>query len=97
MHIKHLPRLADSFIAHTGMSHWQVGLQAAGSAKFFRDLRNGTRNSCKIATYSRVLQYLSNHWPTDLAWPSDVPRPDPTPGSPAALAAGEAAAPEDAA
>ena len=83
MEIQHIIHLADSFIEHTGMSHWQIGLQAAGSAKFFRDLKEGTRNGCTIATYNRVIQWFSNHWPTDLAWPSDIPRPAPSPGSPA--------------
>lgn len=35
----------------------------------------------------RILQRASDHWPPDLAWPSDIPRPAPTPGSPAAEAA----------
>ena len=46
---------------------------------------------------ARVTQYFSDHWPAALPWPDDILRPDPTPGSPAALAAGEAAAPGDAA
>ena len=32
------------------------------------------------------MQWLSDHWPADLAWPSDIPRPPPAPDSPAARA-----------
>jgi len=39
----------------------------------------------KITTHvaARVFQWFSDHWPADLDWPSDIPRPAPTPGSPA--------------
>lgn len=30
-----------------------------------------------IATAHRVTQWLSDHWPADLDWPSDIPRPAP--------------------
>ena len=31
-----------------------------------------------------VVQWLSDHWPEGLEWPSDIARPQPTPGSPQA-------------
>ena len=48
-------------------------------------------HSCTVHTYTRTLQWFSDHWPTDLEWPKDTPRPDPSPDSPAAQAAAEAA------
>ena len=75
---EHLTQLADIFGGYTGMSHWQMGLKAAGSAKFFRDLRERRRIGCTIATYVRVTQWLSDHWPADTPWPSDIPRPAPS-------------------
>ena len=36
-----------------------------------------------------VAQWFSDHWPADLAWPSDIPRPPPLPDSPADLADAE--------
>ena len=60
------------------MSHWQLGLRAVGSAKFFRDLKNRNRKGCTIETYSRALQWFSDHWPADLPWPEDIPRPKPS-------------------
>ncbi len=41
-------------------------------------------------TYNRVLQWFSDHWPGELPWPPDIPRPAPSPDSLAA-AAGPAA------
>ena len=32
---------------------------------------------------ARIIQWFSDHWPADLAWPHDIPRPDPSPDSPA--------------
>ena len=33
---------------------------------------------------ARITQWFSDHWPEDLAWPVDIPRPAPSPDSPAA-------------
>ncbi len=30
-----------------------------------------------IATVRRVEKWLSDHWPDDLDWPADIPRPSP--------------------
>ena len=51
------------------------------SGKFFDRLNAG--GSCTIATYNRILHWFTDNWPADLAWPSDIPRPEPSPGSPA--------------
>lgn len=76
----HLITLSRAYEAKTGWSHWQVGLASTGSAKFYRDLRDGDpktgrRVGCSIRTYERALRWFSDHWPADLAWPADVPRP----------------------
>jgi len=75
--IEHLLRLADAAEAHGFGSHWQLGLRAVGSAKFFRDLRRGHRRGCTLQTYERAIRYFSDHWPADLDWPADIPRPAP--------------------
>ncbi len=85
--IDHLTRLAETMSAESGLSHWQIGLKATGSAKFFRDLKAGRRKGCTVATYGRVLQWFSDQWPADLAWPTDIPRPAASAGSPSAEAA----------
>ena len=87
--------LVDLYADRTRLSPHSVGRYAAGSGDFYVRLKQGHDLTTRRA--ARVTQYLSDRWPTNLAWPDDIPRPAPTPGSPAALAAGEAAAPEDAA
>ena len=31
-----------------------------------------------VGTVRRIEQWLSDHWPDDLDWPADIPRPTPT-------------------
>ncbi|WP_146193168.1 hypothetical protein [Maritimibacter sp. 55A14] len=50
------------------MSNWIVG-----NARLFQRLRDG--HGTTIRTYNKVLQWFSDHWPEDLDWPSDIPRP----------------------
>ena len=45
---------------------------------FFTRLHDGM--GCTVKTYSRVLQWFSDHWPPDLAWPTSIPRPKPSKG-----------------
>ena len=50
-----------------------------------------------VDTYTRAIQWFSDHWPTDLPWPPDIPRPvslPPSAGPAADGAPGEEAAPE---
>ena len=81
--------LAVGYAHWRGVSLWRVGHLAANRGSFFVDLREGRRH-CQTNTYSRVLQWFSDHWPSDLAWTADVPRPQPsgaTQESPAAVVA----------
>ena len=69
--------LSEVFAAHRGVSLWRVGHLAAGRGSFFVDIKNHKRH-CQTNTHTRVLQWFSDHWPSDLAWPSDIPPPSPT-------------------
>lgn len=40
-------------------------------------LRSGRQSGVHQVTAFLALNYLSAIWPTDLAWPSDIPRPTP--------------------
>ena len=73
-----LVTLADGYARWRGVSLWRVGHLAANRGSFFVDLRDGRRH-CQTNTYSRVLQWFSDHWPASLAWPGEVPRPAPLP------------------
>ena len=62
--------------AEATISNWIVG-----HARLFQRLRN--RQPVTDVTYERAYQWFSDNWPANLIWPSDIPRPEPSPGSPA--------------
>lgn len=33
------------------------------------------RRGCTVRTFDRVLTWFNQHWPGDLEWPRDIPRP----------------------
>ena len=80
-----LVELALRYANWRRVSLWRVGHLAASRGSFFVDLRDGRRH-CQTNTYSRVLQWFSDHWPAELGWPPDTPRPQPSGARPAAQA-----------
>ena len=76
-----LVTLAEIYASRKGVSLWRVGHLAANRGSFFVDLKSGKRH-CQTDTYERVLQWFTDDWPNDLAWPSHIPRPQPTPVEP---------------
>ena len=71
-----LVTLADLYATKMGVSLWRVGHLAASRGSFFVDLKKKNRH-CQTNTYMRVLRWFFEHWPEDLVWPSDIPRPEP--------------------
>lgn len=71
-----LVTLADLYAAKMGVSLWRVGHLAANRGSFFVDLKKKRRH-CQTNTYLRVLGWFSAHWPQDVAWPADIPHPQP--------------------
>lgn len=72
-----LVTLATGYARWRGVSLWRVGHLAANRGSFFVDLKEGRRH-CQTDTYSRVLQWFSDHWPSELVWPEAAPRPAPS-------------------
>ena len=72
-----LVTLANAYAGWRGVSLWRIGHLAANRGSFFVDLKDGRRH-CQTDTYSRVLQWFSDHWPPGLAWPAVAPRPEPS-------------------
>ena len=72
-----LVTLATGYAGWRGVSLWRVGHLAANRGSFFVDLKEGRRH-CQTDTYSRVLQWFSDQWPDELAWPAEAPRPEPS-------------------
>lgn len=69
----HLISLCTAFAAHMNLSHWRVSFLARGDGQFFKRLTEG--KGCTLRTAAQVIQWFSDHWPTDLEWPRDIPRP----------------------
>ena len=68
-----LAEMARAYGDHEGLSHWAVSYRVARKGDLFRRFELG--RSCTIDTYVRIIQWFSNHWPADLPWPPDIPRP----------------------
>lgn len=68
-----LVKLAKAYAKHTGLTLSTVSTYAANNGAFFGNLEAG--KSCTVAKFNVVLAWFSNGWPSDLEWPSDIPRP----------------------
>ena len=73
MEEEHLIKLAETLASHLGRSEATISNWCAGHARFFSRLRAG--KSCTLEGARKALKELSTHWPDDLEWPSDIPRP----------------------
>lgn len=65
--------LAETYTAHRNLSEATVSNRVASHARLFKRLRDG--KGCTLATYYKALNWFDRHWPIDLEWPSDIPRP----------------------
>lgn len=79
-----LHQLAVLYASYRSISLARVSNLVCRNAYLFKRLGQGF--SCTLKTYNRVLQWFSDHWPLDLAWPADIPRPPPAADSPYAQA-----------
>ena len=77
MDCKSIICLVHAYSRHTGLTTRTVSTYAAGSGDFCDRLEAGRDLTTRRA--ARVAQWLSDHWPDDLAWPNDIPRPEPSP------------------
>ncbi len=65
--------LAEAYAEHLGLKLSTVSTYAAKDGKFFGSLKGAS--GCTLDRADTVLRWFSNHWPEDLAWPRDIPRP----------------------
>ena len=68
-----LLKLSEALTQHRNWSLSTVGLYSANDGKFFQRIESG--GGCTLRTAQRVLAWFSDNWPSDLAWPRDIPRP----------------------
>lgn len=76
-----LALLFHSYAEAKRLSTSTVSRYASGSGAFLHRLDNGA--TVTMARLQRIVQWFSDHWPEDLDWPADVPRPAPAADSPA--------------
>ena len=81
MQRSHLITLVDAYRTRVNRSEATISGWAVGHARLFSRIREG--HGFTDTTYNRALQWFSDNWPADLVWPDDIPRPEPSPGSPA--------------
>jgi len=73
--------LMQCYADHRGIALSTLGRLAVGSSTVGDRIAAGRAT---INTVRRVTQWLSDHWPADLDWPTDIPRPPQNPTEEAA-------------
>jgi hypothetical protein len=69
-----LMQCADTYALAKGMKLSTLARLAAGDWRFFTSVKSGDK-TFTARKYDEVMQWFSDHWPADLAWPSEVDRP----------------------
>ena len=69
-----LSRLCAIFAARTRRRLSTVSRLATGSGETIARLKRG--RTITIRRAARAFQYLSDHWPDDQEWPTEIPRPN---------------------
>lgn len=75
MYAKNLLRLGEIYADARGIALASLGTYMTRDARFFERVESGR---VTIRRTERALQWLSDHWPSDSEWPSDIPRPAPS-------------------
>ena len=68
-----LSRLCAIFAVRTRRRLSTVSRLATGSGETIARLKRG--RTITIRRAARAFQYLSDHWPDDQEWPTEIPRP----------------------
>ena len=66
--------LMQRYAEWRGIALSTLGRLMVGSSTIADRARQGR---VTFATAQRIHQWLSDHWPADLDWPSNIPRPRP--------------------
>lgn len=68
--------VADAYTKATGRSLARIGTIINDRSVLFAKLAEG--KTCTIETYDKAMQWFSDNWVSDLAWPDGVERPQPS-------------------
>ncbi len=74
MIVQSIFRVAHAYADHRQIALSTVGRLGMGHGHFFERLAAGR---VTLRRADRALQWFSDHWPVDLEWPPDIPRPPP--------------------
>ncbi len=75
MFTESIMRLFETYATHRSLALSTVSTYAAAAGDFYARLERGHDLTTRRA--ARVIQWFSDHWPADLDWPPDIPRPAP--------------------
>lgn len=65
--------IADRYCDATGMSKARLATILANDGKFFDRIEAG--GGFTVRRFEDSMRWLSDHWPSEISWPSDIPRP----------------------
>ena len=83
--------LSDIYCDAKCLSEARISTLIFNQGMRIKRVRNG--GGLTVASYNKAIQYFSDHWPLDLDWPYDIPRPTPAADSLSATAAARARSP----
>lgn len=72
MYSETLLKLATAYSEARGLSLATVGTYAVNDGSFFKRLAEGR---VTIRRAEEAVRWLSDHWPADLDWSPEIPRP----------------------
>lgn len=67
--------LVNAYVAHTGVPQSFILRPTGGNTQYLIQME---RHSVGVGKHDRFLENMSALWPSDLSWPSDIPRPPAT-------------------
>lgn len=68
-----LVRLGEAYASHLDLELSTVSTYAANDGKWLAGLKG--KASCTLRKADAVMEWFSDHWPAELEWPRDIPRP----------------------
>lgn len=75
--IQQMLALIDQFATAKGISTSRVTTIVFNSGAMYERLRSGS--DITVGRLERAMQWFSDNWPDDLAWPEGIVRPTPKP------------------
>lgn len=66
----------EMYCRATEKSESRVSTQVLSGGKRIQQIRDG--GDIGTVGFEKAMQWFSNHWPDDLAWPSVIQRPQPS-------------------